>query len=549
MSKHIIYGAPGTGKTTTLMEILEKQLNKGINPKNITFCSFSKAAAEEAKERAVSKFNLEKGDIPYFGTIHSICYKRFCTDFEVMQPKDKLEFFKKKNIDYSIGMNDENLVSNEVSTRRKGNLIMAFYDNLRLYEAKDISSISKKELKSKFHNLPISDDNFSDLFVSTFDVYEILRDYREYKKENDLIDFIDMLLMAYRNEWVVPTDILIVDEFQDLSPLQYKIYKLWSRNKEDIYIAGDDDQTIYSFLCADPDFLIDERQEIIDKEGSEEILPVTYRVPEKIHKYCSKYIKENISCGRVDKSVDAFNEGGELVREKIDGNLSLVLDYLREDKETFILFRTNYYKREFIKEVLIPNGIVYDEIKRNITSLWNKRTINLFNACVKLHNKEPIKPKEVKRLLENIPYKLKLLKRGLKTNFKDMDKKNEYNISDLIELGFDLKFFDIVKDYDKIFNILKLKESVKMAFRNRDKEVIERPINLKLGTIHSSKGKEADDVIIFKDINKRVVDEITENEEKWDDEIRLFYVGMTRAKERLVILRDAFNKSYSSIIP
>ena len=240
MPKHVIFGAPGTGKTTRLLKIIEGLISKGIHPSEICFCTFSKAGANEARERAIAKFGFDKKDVLFYGTIHSLCYKQFCVGHHLVKRGD---FFKEAEIEYKEVKEDMDMINDYI--QEDGNVIITFYDKLRLYFKKDINGFKKEELIPCFYKLPMGEGDYNILFGGITNTYEVLRAYEKYKEETETIDYVDMLLLAYKKEWVIPTSILMVDEFQDLSPLQYEIYKIWSRGKKEVYISGDDDQCLF----------------------------------------------------------------------------------------------------------------------------------------------------------------------------------------------------------------------------------------------------------------------------------------------------------------
>jgi DNA helicase-2/ATP-dependent DNA helicase PcrA len=262
---------------------------------------------------------------------------------------------------------------------------------------------------------------------------------------------------------------------------------------------------------------------------------------------CKDYLRNHIRADkRIDKNIESHKEEGEIIEEYIGLDLSRVLEFIRRDKFTFILTRTNYYKKVLIDEVFVPNGIVYHEIRGK--SIWNDRTIHLYNACFRLLNKMPLEGIEVEYLIKNIPFKLGLLKKGTKSNYKSLMNKEKYSISDMLEIGFNFNLFNL-DSYDKLFNVLDITDSLKKTFLAKPTKLIEYPIRLKIGTIHSSKGKEAEDVILFKDVSRRVALEASKDKKSWEDEIRVFYVGQSRSKERLVILRGGFRFGEPDFIP
>jgi len=549
MPTHIVLGSAGSGKTFSLISKIEHEVNMGTPLDRICFCTFSKAAAEEARDRLMLKFNCVKEDLHLCGTIHSICYRKYCADKKVIKEKQKKIFFKTQHLDYEIIRTDEDLVTNESNKSIPGNLILNFYDKFRMGACKNMSKIkSEKELVDVYTKLNITSIEYHDLFSNTFNIYNILVEYEKYLKENDLIDFAGMLLLAYDNNFTVDADVLVIDEFQDLSPIQFFIYRLWAKNKKEVYISGDPNQTIYIFNLANADFLLDEIKNLDYKNGDKKIiLPKTYRMASKINTHCSDYINKHMRKDkRVHTNIIPNKIGGEIIEEEIEGNLNRIGEFINPEKTTFILTRTNYYKKKIIEDFLIPNGIPYGEIRGK--SIWSEKAIDIFNMTLRLVEKKPLNEDEAGLLFESVPFKLGLMKRGSKVGFKKAKKKREYEFADLIAGGFNSNLFKYL-NYEKIYDILDISEPVKMAFKSAKKEEVDRDIKLKISTIHGSKGQEADTVIIFKDISKRIAEEASKSIDDFESEIRVFYVGQSRASEKLVILRGGFSHSDRYMIP
>jgi len=544
-----VLGSAGSGKTFSLISKIEHEVNMGTPLDRICFCTFSKAAAEEARDRLMLKFNCVKEDLHLCGTIHSICYRKYCADKKVIKEKQKKIFFKTQHLDYEIIRTDEDLVTNESNKSIPGNLILNFYDKFRMGACKNMSKIkSEKELVDVYTKLNITSIEYHDLFSNTFNIYNILVEYEKYLKENDLIDFAGMLLLAYDNNFTVDADVLVIDEFQDLSPIQFFIYRLWAKNKKEVYISGDPNQTIYIFNLANADFLLDEIKNLDYKNGDKKIiLPKTYRMASKINTHCSDYINKHMRKDkRVHTNIIPNKIGGEIIEEEIEGNLNRIGEFINPEKTTFILTRTNYYKKKIIEDFLIPNGIPYGEIRGK--SIWSEKAIDIFNMTLRLVEKKPLNEDEAGLLFESVPFKLGLMKRGSKVGFKKAKKKREYEFADLIAGGFNSNLFKYL-NYEKIYDILDISEPVKMAFKSAKKEEVDRDIKLKISTIHGSKGQEADTVIIFKDISKRIAEEASKSIDDFESEIRVFYVGQSRASEKLVILRGGFSHSDRYMIP
>lgn len=497
MTPDIYLGPPGTGKTTTLLNIVNDELISGTPPERIAYVSFTKKAATEAAERAAIKFSLDKSRFPYFRTLHSLSFRIMGYDRSDVFDHLKLpEFGKWAGIKVTGKLNIEEGSSfgNEEGDR------CLFLINL--------SRLRMEELRTTYSNF------YDDIPWRT--VEYVAESVAKYKKAHFLVDYTDMLAEFCRNSWSPDVDVVIVDEAQDLSKLQWRVvHKLCSRARR-VVIAGDDDQAIYQWAGADVPYFI-------DMKGNRVVLDQSYRIPAKVQEISSTIVSKIKN--RNQKVWHSRDAEGTVERV---ANLSQV-DWSMEN--TLVLARNIKYLDE-VSQWLMSRGINYEF--RNRTAL-STDTRNAIKTWQELRDGVSVEVGDVRRV-----YRYMVSGSQIARGYKELP---GFHDSDVVGMDALVQRGGLLVDSPWYVAMPKVPKREHDFIRTavRAGERLDTVPRVKLSTIHSSKGGEGDHVVIIPDMAGRTFQDA---EKDMDSEHRVWYVGVTRTKHKLTILNPVYKNSY-----
>ena len=490
--KTIILGPPGTGKTTTLLNLVDEFMKAGVDPKRIGYFSFTKKAAHEASTRAAENFSLDQEhDLVNFRTLHSLAFRILRTSKErVMKPEDYREFGLKVGIPIKMAYYSDN-----------DGVFNCDNEYLRLINR---SRVTERDL------MDVYDDNLHGLDIERDTLFLLDQEFTRFKKEKGMVDYDDMLADFTTQDISPSFDVLFIDEAQDLSPLQWRMVRgMWAKSDK-TYIAGDDDQAIFKWAGADVDHFIALREEV----DNVKVLDQSYRIPGgPIHELSQKIIAQVEN--RYDKEYKPRDEIGKLHRYADISQVDM------SQGQWLVLASANYFL-DGAKELCWLKGWYY--------SHKNKRSVSK-NLLAAIQNWEELRKGVSLNVLQikNIySYLSDNVTRGYRTA-KTLDVDLKYNLETCIA------DHGLLTDKPWMDSFAGLDTSTEMYIRNMrsQNEAIFKNPRIILSTIHGAKGGEADNVLLLPDITKSALDH---SDRDADELHRLFYVAVTRAKRSLYIL-------------
>lgn len=492
---NIVLGPPGTGKTTYLLNKAEQFLESGVRPEKLGYVAFTKKAANEALTRAVEKFGYDPDELTYFRTLHSLCYYWLGLGRSDVMARSNLRDFS-KTIGERIGSawDGENLMA----LKTKGDS-MLFLENM--------ARNRRIGFREQWNG---ADSNISWLHFEWF-----VKNYTRYKEANFLIDYTDMLEMFLDAKGSPRLDVLIVDEAQDLSALQWKCVEKLAENVETVYIAGDDDQAIYRWAGADV-------EHFIDLKGKITYLDQSYRVPRKVH---------DLALGVVKRIGNRKEKVWQPKKEEGTVNYHTSFEHVDISSGDWLFLARNNYLLNAVEEHLKLSGRVYQKGNKSSVS---ENLITAIRDWEKLRKGDSIEAARVRKI-----YGYMKVGKGVKRGYKTLKTvRDDLNLN-LTELKADHgllvdciwhECFDLIGNTQREYVISCLRHGEKL-FSSK----------IRLNTIHASKGGECENVVLLTDLANKTWEELYRNP---DNECRAFYVGVTRTMENLHIVRGKTRKEF-----
>lgn len=523
-----IYGVPGAGKTTKLIDLMRELLEGGTKPAEIAFASFTKTASYEGRDRAATALGIAKNAFKHYATIHSLCYRTTNPKPKALDTEDYKEIAGYAG-DLSIRGNYAFRPMIEEGTQSFG---LGTGDQV-------ISLISL----ARSHMIPL-EEILSDPFV----IYDLemrgvtrtavinFNDAVEnYKHTHNKVDFSDMLELGIHAQ-PLPVKYAFVDEAQDLTNLQWLAVDNLFRNAETIYIGGDDDQAIYDFSGGNSEVFraMGDNLNTLKLEHSHRCPRKVFEVAEQALTHIENRVPKQVIPQDVDGEVSIVNDLRELADQLHEGEwLFLVRQHSHAAELEDFLRRQHYFYRGTRGGASIPE------------SQW---------AMIKLHERIRRGEEAYATELGNYYMKLKVghcVAQGSKTNIAEKLERNKRKTVTPQELVSDYGLLPLALElpwYEALLEIpLQQREYIQGVLERGERA---RTPRIKVSTIHAAKGTQAENVVICARVGKLSRDSLDRGKL---DEYRAAYVAITRAQKRLFLwmtlqaddwcfYRDAFHK-------
>ena len=564
----MVLAPPGSGKTLIVTERTRYLIEEsGVRPDQILVITFTRYAAREMKER-FERLTAGKNYPVTFGTFHSI-------------------FYGILKCAYGIGAN------NLMSEKESSVLLQEVLDQTDIEstpEVEDEEELVRELLREvgmvknglchlkDFHSKYLTQDEFAEVF----------RSYEHQKKELKKFDFDDMLVQCYAlfrkkpeilQGWQKRFQYILIDEFQDINRVQYEVIRMLAAPRYNLFVVGDDDQSIYGFRGAKPELMLYMKQEFPSLRTIS--LTVNYRSTEFITGAAARVILHNDTrfYKRVQEVLDEQEEAQyvtEEIQKKLDQGIKpgeiavlfraavqarMISEILSEHRIPFEMrdYVTNFYRHFIVKDIMAYLQLAAGKRDRSLfLTICNRplrylarnsmenRQVNFEDLrkfyCDKDWMLDIIDQFDVDvRMMKNMaPYAaIQYIRKkiGYDDFLKEYAEKHQISWKQLMDVMAELeersKNF---KSYDEWeIHIAKYTQELEEQQAKARKIKGERENKVQLMTIHSAKGLEFEDVFVIHANEGEIPHQKAEKKDEIEEERRLFYVALTRAKNNLCI--------------
>ncbi len=564
----MVLAGPGSGKTLIITKRIENLIReKNVKPKEILVITFTKAAAGEMKQRFLNI--MPEGKMVTFGTFHAVFFKilkhayHFQAD-NIIREEEKIRLMREMVHTMHLDCEDEN----EFARSLLGEI-----------------SLIKNNRMELSHYYPVTCGR--DVF------FHVYRQYHEFLRRHRKIDFDDMLLYTFElfdqrkdilSAWQKKYRYILIDEFQDVNQLQYDTVRMLAAPSDNLFVVGDDDQSIYRFRGAKPEIMLHMPKDY----GNLEVVKLgyNYRCPREVVDFASKIIAHNRQ--RFQKEIQGVKQQEHAISFRLFNSIKEenenLIKHLKSQKtpfsETAVLFRTNLQARPLMEKLMeynipfsakdrVPNlyehWIAKDlyaymriakgsRARRDFLMVMNrpKRYLSrdslesedvAFDAWMAFYSEQPWIADRIEKLWQDIkiiagmrPFAaVNYIRKAVGYDdflkeYADYRNIKEEELVQILEelqestrgfLTFD-DWFGHIEEYSR-----KIEQVWKKS--REEKEAVT------LSTFHSAKGLEFDSVHIM-EVNEGITPyKKAALPQEMEEERRMFYVAVTRAKQELFL--------------
>lgn len=576
----MVLAPPGSGKTLIVTERTRYLIEEsGVRPDQILVITFTRYAAREMKKR-FERLTAGKNYPVTFGTFHSI-------------------FYGILKCAYGIGAN------NLMSEKESSVLLQEVLDQTDIEstpEVEDEEELVRELLREvgmvknglchlkDFHSKYLTQDEFAEVF----------RSYEHQKKELKKFDFDDMLVQCYAlfrkkpeilQGWQKRFQYILIDEFQDINRVQYEVIRMLAAPRYNLFVVGDDDQSIYGFRGAKPELMLYMKQEFPSLRTIS--LTVNYRSTEFITGAAARVILHNDT--RFYKRVQSFRGRGQNVHvqevldeqeeaQYVTEEIQKKLDQGIKPGEIAVLFRAAVQAR-MISEILSEHRIPF-EMRDYVTNFYRHFIVKDMMAYLQLAAGKRDRSLFLTICNRPLRYLARNSMENRQVNFEDLRKfycDKDWMLDIIDQFDVDVRMMknmapyaaiqyirkkigydDFLKEYaekhqiswKQLMDVMAELEERSKNFKSYDEWEIhiakytqeleeqqakarkikgERENKVQLMTIHSAKGLEFEDVFVIHANEGEIPHQKAEKKDEIEEERRLFYVALTRAKNNLCI--------------